>query len=202
MKKIVILWLMVFSQTAFADSCAPNKTIKDYFLSVPAEMLSIYDDEKGPLTTTKSRESAIAIIDKKNGFIALQNNTILSAIEIALYRTADRKPVLMVTEDGVSVQNTYAFNCYGGQWHDVSSTLFPKKSIKSIVDLYKAANIKVNGQFLTENELAMVAHSVLRYRLPKNGKRIQVVASHPEIDSKTHTHLYSYTPAIKQLNWK
>lgn len=202
MKNVLFMVLFIYVQPSIADVCAVNKNVRDYFLSIPSEMLEVFDDEKGPLVSRQERESAIDTIDIKNGFITLQSETIISKYEVALYRAVGRKPVVIVTADGVSVQNAYAFNCFGGKWHDVSNTIFPKKSYEDIANLYLSGGITIDGKPLNENELAMVAHTLLRYKLPRIGKSIQAYASHPDIKKPEESVLYSFEPEIPNLVWE
>ena len=202
MKYVLFTFLYVYAQYSIADVCSVNKNVKDYFLSIPTEMLVIFDDEKGALVSRQERESAIDIIDIKNGFISLQNETIISKYEIALYRTVERKPVVLVAGNGVSVQNTYAFNCFDGKWHDVSNTIFPKKSFEDIANLYLSGGITIDGKQLNEKELAMVAHTLVRYKLPRVGKSIQAYASHPDIKKAEEGVLYSFVPELSNLVWE
>ena len=202
MEKTIFVLIFIYTQHSIADICTENKNLKDYFLSIPAEMLMVFDDEKGPLLTKQEREDAIDIVDIDNGFISLQNKTIISTYEMSLYRSAEKKPVVLVTSDGVSVQNAYAFNCFGGKWHDVSNIIFPENSFKVIVDLYASGDVKIDGKLLNEKELATVAHTVVRYKLPRVGKIIQVYASHPDIQKPEKSILYNFEPAINELVWK
>ncbi|MEC8009820.1 MAG: hypothetical protein VX185_03535 [Pseudomonadota bacterium] len=197
MKEFLFIFLLVFGQNSLADTCAVNKNVKDYFLSIPSQMLVIFDDEKGPLVSKQAREAAIDTLDVKNDFMVLQGDTLISKYEIALFRSTEKKPVVLVTADGVSVQNVYAFSCFGDKWHDVSGSIFPKETLEVIADLYLSAGIMINGKYLNEKDLAMVSHTLVRYKLPRMGESIQAYASHPDILNWKEHVLYDFKPKIR-----
>ena len=202
MKIVLALLLFVYAQFSLADICAVEKNVKDYFLSIPPEQLSIFDDSKGPITTRSELEATIDILDTKNGFISLQNETILSKTEITLYRASQKRPLILITSDGASVQNVYAFSCYNSQWHSAKDIIFPRQPYDVIAKLYNSKNVIVKGKEVTANELSKVAHTLVRYKLPRKGKNIKAYASHPDLDFPEQYVLFEFEPALEKLVWQ
>ncbi|MHB1117861.1 hypothetical protein [Sideroxydans sp.] len=200
--KIAIVLISIVPISALADICSPEKNIKDYFLSIPYSRLTIFDDIKGPLETKEDREQAIDILDVKNGFLGLQNETIISQIKVVLFRAMDKSPVIVVTMDGVSVQNVAAFACSKNEWFGVKDIIFPPLSNATIANLYESNGVQISGAFKSPAELSRVAHTLVRYRLPRVGKYIQAYASHPDLPEVEEKVLFKYQPALDKIEWR
>lgn len=201
MRLYIFSVLLFLPLSVMGDICATDKNVKDYYLSIPHESLMIFDDESGPLTTRAEREKAIEIFDSKNGFIELQNNTILSLTQIALFRGKENKPVIMVTSDGASVQNVYAFICRNEEWIEVTDVLFPKLSYHEIAKQYNYNN-SLPGRMVSAETLEPVVHTLVRYKLPRFGKKIQAYASHPDVANPEENILFEFVPDLGALSWK
>lgn len=201
MRYYIISVLLLLPLSAMADICSTDKDVKGYFLSLPHESLMIFDDESGPLTTREEREKAIEIFDSKNGFIELQTNTINSLTQIALFRGKENRPVIMVTSDGDSVQNVYAFICKGEKWVEVTSILFPRLSYEEISKLYNSSNLLPDRE-VSAGTLEPVAHTLVRYKLPRFGRKIQAYASHPDIANPEENVLFEFVPNLGVLSWE
>jgi hypothetical protein len=202
MKKIMLVLGVAFAQYTLADTCSVDKNVKDYFLSIPSDMLVIFDDIKGPLISESDRELAIKTFDEENNFIALQNDSIIAEVEIKLYRSNIGSPLLLITQDGVSVQNTSAFNCYDGRWHDVSDVVFPKLSIEKVAELYVNRQVKFQDENLDVQQAMMAAHTLVRYKLPKVGLEIQAYASQPDVIDPENSTLFEFVPDVDSLKWQ
>lgn len=198
--RIYILLLLTLSFPAMGDICSTDKNVKDYFLSIPHTQLRIADDERGYLTSEKDRNKAIEILDIKNGFLELQNNTIISRTQIVLFRAKEKRPVILVNSDGVSVQNVYAFICTKDKWVNVTNILFPKLSYQEIAKLYNSKNA-LPGKTSSADTLEPVAHTLVRYKLPRFGKKIRAYASHPDINNPEETILFEFEPELGRLSW-
>jgi hypothetical protein len=202
MKKVFAILLLIYSQFSFADICASENNVKEYFLSIPSENLRIIDDSKGPINTPEELESTIETLDIKNGFISLKNQTVLSKTEIVLYRASNKRPLILVTSDGASIQNIYAFSCYNQQWHNVKDIIFPNQSFDAISEFYNSNNVLIKGGKVNAKDLSMVVHTLLRYKLPRKGKSIKAYASHPDLDYPEQHVLFEFEPALEKLVWK
>ena len=201
-KAIYGLWLLglvVLPHWALGgqDMCAVDRTIKDYFLSIPAQQLEIIDDLDGPLLTPSAREKAIDFVDAKQGFLTLQQDTIIARTELALVRTSVGVPVLLVTADGVSVQRQWAFICAQHHWRDITERIFPTPSLTTINQWYQARGVEIAGRVISADQLALAAHSLIRYQLPQFGPAIQVYASHPELEALSL--LFDFVPVLDGL---
>ncbi len=198
--RIYILLLLAFPFSVMGDICSTNKNVKDYFLSIPHSKLRIADDHRGYLKSIEDRKDAIELIDLKNGFIELQNDTILSNTQIVLFRAKNKKPIIIVTSDGASVQNLYAFKCNKNKWFNVTETLIPKLSYQKTAELYNSKNI-FPSKVATANTLEPVVHTLVRYKLPRYGKKIQAYASHPDLSDPESKILFEFVPPLEKLSW-
>ena len=184
LKALLPLFAFLFSPLAFSSSCPDSGTIIDYFLSLPLDRLQIVDDETGLIKDVQALEKALATVDLKNGYLELQNKTILSKVTAALFKNKNGSKTVAVVFDGVSVQNVYAFRCEKGQWMEITKIFYPILSIERITRLYHEKNIKISGKAPSAKDLSDVAHTLVRFRLPKQGTTIEAFASHPDLDSK------------------
>ncbi len=200
MRLYIFSLLMLLPLSVMGGICATDHNVKDYFLSIPHESLMIFDDESGPLTTQAEREQAIDAFDSRNGFIELQNNTIISLTQITLFRGKENRPVIMVTSDGASVQNVYAFICKNEKWIEITGFIFPELSYKEIAKLYNSNN-SLPGKVVSAGTLEPVVHTLVRYKLPRYGKKIQAYASHPDIDAPEEKVLFEFVPELGGLPW-
>ena len=199
--RVLLTLLLLAPISAVADVCSIDKNVKDYFLSIPHSKLKIADDSRGYLKSVKDRELAIEKFDIRNGFLEIQNRTILSKINIALFRDRNRRPVIIKVSDGASVQSIDALACIDNNWVVVTKILFPQISHMEISKLYQENEIKISGKFATPDELSMVAHTLVRYKLPKVGREIEAYASHPDLTELEEKKLFSFTPKLKEINW-
>lgn len=199
--RVLLALLLITPVTVLADVCSTDKNVKDYFLSIPHTKLKIADDSRGYLKSVKDRELAIENIDIRNGFIEIQNKTVLSKINIALFRDRNRRPVIIKVSDGASVQTIDALACVDNDWIVVTKTLFPQISHIKIAKLYKENEVIISGEFATPDELSMIAHTLVRYELPKIGREIEAYASHPDLSQKEQKQLFSFTPKLSEINW-
>jgi len=197
--KMALILLLISPVSALADICATDKNVKDYFLSIPHWQLQIADDNSGNLESVQARERAIAMLDVRNGFIEMQTKTIVSNIAIALLRDSNKRPVMIATSDGTSVQTVAAFACINNKWLIVTKTLFPTITPTDIAKLYREKDIKISGKFATADELSMVAHSLIRYQLPKIGRKITVYPSHPDLSEPQQKQLFSFPPNLGEI---
>lgn len=199
--RVLLTLLLLVPVSVLADVCSIDKNVKDYFLSIPHSKLKIADDSRGYLKSFKDRELAIEKFDIQNGFLEIQNRTILSKINIVLFRNQDRRPVIIKVSDGASVQSIDAVACIDNNWIVVTKTLFPQLSYVEIAKLYQENEIKISGKFATPDDLSMVAHTLVRYKLPKVGRKIEAYASHPSLSLLEKKKLFSFTPKLKEINW-
>jgi len=199
--RVLLALLLITPVTVLADVCSTDKNVKDYFLSIPHSKLKIADDSRGYLKSVKDRELAIESLDIRNGFIEIQNKTVLSKINIALFRDRNKRPVIIKVSDGASVQTVDALACVDNDWVVVTKTLFPQISHINIAKLYQENEIKISGEFATPDELTMVAHTLVRYKLPKIGREIEAYASHPDLSQNEKKQLFSFTPKLSEINW-
>ncbi len=202
--KYILLYIILIPHIAYSSQnfCSETKSIDDYFLSIPSKLLPIVDDEKGELLEAIQRKQAISFVDRRNGYLELQNDTILDKIEVALYRTRNKIPVIIATEDGFSVQNTYVLFCYANEWHDVTNIVLPKLSDHAIKFLYENGHILIDGKPAVPEQVLQAAHTLVRFKLPKKGKYIKAYASHPEISDPESNIFFEFIPPIEGLTYR
>lgn len=178
-----ILLIFVFSFAANAraisvSKCFKTMTVEEAFSSLSSDQLPITDDDKGPIVDPKVRRKQIALRDLKNGYLKLQSKTIISETVIVLFRLTGGNPLLIVTADGPSVQKVYAFECANNVWVDKIGRYLPDITLENLELLYKKAGAKQ-----TAKDLGMVAHSKVRYQLPRVGKKLKIFAGHPDYEN-------------------
>lgn len=180
----------------YAKQNTKKLNVEDCFLSIPQNLFSVFDDAKGIIRNKNELRKNIILRDIENGYLELQNETIISKISIALFVKSNGSPLILITGDGGSVQNFYAFELIDKKWKDLSKTFLPRVSFKKISKYYKMKNIKINGVYKTAAELKMVAHSLIRYRLPRYGRNIEVYASHPDRHNETVLYTLNFNGKI------
>lgn len=185
MNRIIFFMLVsIFTLSATAMDCPNSGTVKDYFVTL-VDQLDIIDDVSGPITTTTELEKNIKSVDVKNGYLELQNESIIPKVSATLFYGKGGTKTVAVTSDGVSVQNYYAFVCKNNKWENNTKSFFPVFSFERLADLYKNKGIKISGHYLSAKEMSVVAHSLARFRLPTKGRAISVLASHPDLTKET-----------------
>jgi hypothetical protein len=180
-KIVLFLLISMMPLYAVADLCSSRLNIQDYFSEIASTKYQVFDDERGQLTSKSDLIKAIKVQDVKNGYLELQNETILTSISAALFRKPDKPPIVVILDEGASVQNMNVFICKGHQWLDRSKESLPSFSSMESANFYKSKGIKINGKDLSAEDLSKLAHSAIRYRLPKRGTEIEAYAGHPEL---------------------
>ncbi len=183
----------LLSQIAYATECSVKGNVRDYFIALAQNEVEIFDDNKGAMKMKSDLNKAIEVLDIKNGFLQLQDKTITSTITAALFVIKTSKVIAIVKDDS-SVQNQQAFECKDGKFVDISKIFFPVYTFEKISELYKKNNVQLASKKLAPAELKMVAHSLVRFKLPRKGKEISLYSSHP--DQAEEKVLDKFVPSI------
>ena len=189
---LLLISLLSFDTRAQSKGlCSKENNVLDYYLTIPYEIHPIFDDVLGPIKGKDDLRKNIELLDIKNGYLELQTKTIIPKISVALFRQKDRSPIIVSTHDGVSVQNVFVFRCVGSIWVESSKKLFPEINLDTVEKYYNKNNVTVKGKALNKKELGMVAHTLIRFKLPREGRQISAYASHPDLLSEKQVSLFS-----------
>lgn len=103
---------------------AVGDTVTDYFKRIPKQSFT----EGSPAKLLRLMEGGQGLVDRKNGFLRLDGDGAQVSLQVALFRMADRSPLLVVAW-GILEEPDFThmtiFREKGGQMIVVDRTTFP-----------------------------------------------------------------------------
>ena len=175
------LWLCLLPMLALGAS-AKKRSLYDYFLEVPPELVGLATKEGKPLDLAEKRK-LVKLRDDRNGYVLLDRNGIDGAesdVELALYLRKEKPPLVgMAFEFGDRTFLKF-FTQVDGAWRDVSTEV-----LTTIDDEFlDRVTRKLHPKFPTDRKFSDMAGAIVRYRLPRKGTKI--VASSLFEDQKVY----------------
>ena len=108
--------------------------------------------------------------------LILQCDDVLFTHYISFYERSGKSEIVLVTEDGASVENRWVFAGHSGEFKDITSYAWPKISKTTIGKLLRE---KTGDEKYSEEYVASVAHSSYRVQYSPTGS-IDVASGMPD----------------------
>ena len=176
-----VLYMVLFSlglQTAIVHDAAYSSTmpdLKELFLDLPPEHLTIVSSKEGRLFTREERAKLVKLVDQKNGYLeAVGNNDtdIFGGGYLALFKKKDGGWLIgwKFDSNGDDTEHIQFFTKKGNQWTDVTKDVLPSLT-----------QDMVNRRFLEKSKskdktkkLTDCASGTYAWKLPRYGTNLEV----------------------------
>lgn len=153
-----------------------DKTVVDYLLEVPADLLKWYSTASGKPFTVEERFSRIRICDEKNGYLEIDNSDLDGdwIPVVAYFRRSGRPPLL-----GFGFQNSHLTFLEKREtgWVDVSTQMMPPQINDDFINnaiRRKSATARKLGP--THRFTDNASDPAVIYELPRKGRFIRAVS--------------------------
>jgi len=176
MKRLILLLVCCLLPTvAFAEPLTKEALFK---LILDQEILR---RDSGRPMTLEFMESCL----RRDGvsYLVFECEDVNFSHYVSIYGSPDESPVVLITRDGASVENRWAFLMKGDVFMDAKSELWPIITYRTISEaLIKATgNSKYTAEYIRRS-----AHSSYRVKHPEsNGGIIEVLSGIPDTTFKT-----------------
>lgn len=154
---------------------APMPDLKELFLDIPPEHLTIVRSKDGRAFTREERAKLIKVVDQKNGYLEAAGNNdtdIFGGGHLALFKKTDGEWLIgwKFDNNGDGTEHIQFFTKKGSQWADVTKDVLPSLT-----------NDMVNQRFLEKSKskdktkkLTDCASGTYSWKLPRYGTNLEV----------------------------
>jgi len=147
------------------------KSVTDYYLDAPVQLLGMIDDTAGKFVAHEARAGLIKLQDDHNGYLQVEGNVLINKYALALFIMKDGSRLLGIQSFGGSVtQVRFLRRTEAGEWSDATEEVWPKISQEFLISRFRKAF--PNYADSIEKKLSNHGQTTVSYELPRSGTTI------------------------------